>query len=1135
MISDTQGITYTDDITTEVGSDHTLIAVKTVTPTTVSPDGLLTYTLAYTITGNEPVYGVTLSDTVPAHTTFVTATLPHSRTGQLITWALGDFLPATSGITQATGSLTLVVRADSPLPDGLTIVNTVSITDTDGETDEDTVTNTVQSDHAISLTKTAYPAAVRPGGTLTYTLAYTVTGDGIAHDVNLSDTVPADTTFDACNGCSPDGDRLTWSLGDLAPFHTGSVTFTVVVTTPLPDGAVLHNTALITDTDLTDRDEITTPVVSDHTLDVAKSVTPEVVTPDGLITYTLAYTITGDEPVTGVTLSDTVPAHTTFVTATLPHSRTGQLVTWALGDFLPATSGITQATGSVTLVVRADTPLTDGLAIANTVLITDTDGESDSDTVTNTVESRHNITLTKSVDAVSATPGELLTYTLAYTITGDGVAPDVTLSDTVPANTTFWSATPPTPDVPSQGGTGPVVWHLGSIEPPMTGTTTLVVRVDGTLVSGTQIVNVGLITDTQDITDTDTVTTPVDSSHALSVSKSATPTVAVPGEALTYTINWAVTGNEPAFDVTLSDPLPASVTFQMCSSAPCGESDGVVTWSLGSQIPAVAGAVTLVVDVDPTVPTGSTLYNRVLISDSTNLTDTDDVETPTEARADLGIVKTDSHDPVIPGTLLTYTLRVTNYGPSAAENVVVTDTLPVEVVYVSAAPEHTYIAPDTVVWALGTLLPGEERVLTLTVQVQSWVTEPFTNVAVVDSDTEDDNPGNNEDDETTTPLLPGLELAKTVLPGAAVPNMPFTYVIVITNTGAVTFDPLTLTDTLPEDFHYVVGSGEPADPDVVAEPLLIWQDLGALAPGDRLTVSFAVTVSPGITIGTYWNTAVVEGEHPGGVITDTDDVPISIQDPAVALNKQLVGFDTDAVAPNYVTFTIAITNVGVSEIDVLPVYDLYDADVLHFAQAFPAQPDMVDNVGGQVVWLNLTGPAPHGFDRNLLPGEVFHLTTIFTVMQDITQTTNTAVVTDAVDIHDNPVDEDDDAETIVDVPTAVKLLYFRVADVSGAGIRLEWATAVEINNFGFNLYRAPVEDRTRASLVTFVPSEVKDGTGAAYSPDPDTEPNDGAWWYWLADVDLDDGETFHGPVSVQVDTAVHSNFVVYLPLVMRRQ
>ena len=342
--------------------------------------------------------------------------------------------------------MTLVVRADSPLPDGLTIVNTVSITDTDGETDEDTVTSTVQSDHAISLTKTAYPAAVRPGGTLTYTLAYTVTGDGIAHDVTLSDTVPADTTFDACNGCTS-GRRST----HLEPGRSRALPHRQRHLHRRRNHAVarrrvLHNTALITDTDLTDRDEITTPVVSDHTLDVAKSVTPEVVTPDGLITYTLAYTITGDEPVTGVTLSDTVPAHTTFVTATLPHSRTGQLVTWALGDFLPATSGITQATGSVTLVVRADTPLTDGLAIANTVLITDTDGESDSDTVTNTVESRHNITLTKSVDAVSATPGELLTYTLAYTITGDGVAPDVTLSDTVPANTTFWSATPPTPD-----------------------------------------------------------------------------------------------------------------------------------------------------------------------------------------------------------------------------------------------------------------------------------------------------------------------------------------------------------------------------------------------------------------------------------------------------------------------------------------------------------------------------------------------------------------------------------------------------------------------------------------------------------------------------------------------------------------
>jgi len=619
------------------------------------------------------------------------------------------------------------------------------------------------------------------------------------------------------------------------------------------------------------------------------------------------------------------------------------------------------------------------------------------------------------------------------------------------------------------------------------------------------------------------------------VVKSGSASPVTPGEVMTYSLTITNDGPSDAENVVVTDTLPAEVTFG-AANPPQTSGPNPLVWQLGTLAAGESRSILITVTVNADVTAGFT--NTVIITTTTPGDDpgNNEDEHPADPmpRADLGIVKTDSHDPVIPGTLLTYTLRVTNYGPSAAENVVVTDTLPVEVVYVNAAPAHTYIAPDTVVWALGTLLPGEERVLTLTVQVQSWVTEPFTNVVVVDSDTEDDNPGNNEDDETTTPLLPGLELVKTVLPGASVPNSPFTYIITITNTGQVTLDPVTLTDTLPTlDFHYVAGSATPSEP-TVNPPVLVWPNLGPLVPGQSITVTFAVTVSPGITIGTYWNVALVEGEHPGGVITDTDDVPISIQDPAIALSKHLVAFDTDIWAPNYVTFTIFITNVGISEIDILPVYDLYNADYIHFAYSFPAMPNTVDNVNGQVVWLDLTAPAPHGFGRNLLPGEVFSLTTVFTVVQTIdTPITNTAVVSDATDIYDNPIPPDEDSEVIVDIPTAVELRYFRAVERVGS-IALEWSTAVEIDNFGFNLYRATEPDFTRASLLAFVPSKCRGNLcGADYSYADETVAFDTTYWYWLADVDMTGEETRHGPVSAHSRVSADMRQQLFLPLLLR--
>ncbi|MCS7287478.1 MAG: DUF11 domain-containing protein, partial [Anaerolineae bacterium] len=217
-----------------------------------------------------------------------------------------------------------------------------------------------------------------------------------------------------------------------------------------------------------------------------------------------------------------------------------------------------------------------------------------------------------------------------------------------------------------------------------------------------------------------------------------------------------------------------------------------------------------------------------------------------QTQADLAITKADNPDPVIVGTLLTYTLVVTNYGPLVARGVVVTDILPPAVAFVSADPMPAS-GPNPLVWSLGDLAAGESRQLTLTVRVLVTATSVFTNAVVVGSETPDDNPGDNSDDEPTTLLVPGLELTKDVAPGIAVRNMPFTYTIRITNTGLVTFSRLILTDTLPADFYYIRGSGVPTDPDVIAEPVLVWLDLGSLAPGQSLTVTFAVTATSGVT------------------------------------------------------------------------------------------------------------------------------------------------------------------------------------------------------------------------------------------------------------------------------------------------
>ncbi|HLF27795.1 MAG TPA: SdrD B-like domain-containing protein [Anaerolineae bacterium] len=119
------------------------------------------------------------------------------------------------------------------------------------------------------------------------------------------------------------------------------------------------------------------------------------------------------------------------------------------------------------------------------------------------------------------------------------------------------------------------------------------------------------------------------------------------------------------------------------------------------------------------------------------------------------------------------------------------------------------------------------------------------------------------------------------------------------------------------------------------------------------------------------------------------------------------------------------------------------------------------------------------------------------------------------------------------IPTAVELLYFRVESVNGQQVELGWATAVEIDNFGFNLYRAPENDFNRAEPIHFEPSAIQgNGPGATYAY-VDTAPAEGIWWYWLADLDTQGRETLHSPVNAVVGLDALLTQRIYLPLVLR--
>jgi uncharacterized repeat protein (TIGR01451 family) len=117
---------------------------------------------------------------------------------------------------------------------------------------------------------------------------------------------------------------------------------------------------------------------------------------------------------------------------------------------------------------------------------------------------------------------------------------------------------------------------------------------------------------------------------------------------------------------------------------------------------------------------------------------------------------------VAKGDPLSYTLTVRNIGSITAENVVVTDSLPDGVTFISATPSQG--SCDGTTCSLGSLAPGEAAVISLVVNVDDDAVSPLVNIACVATSTPETDLTNNCDEEETeikTPTPTPLGATKT--------------------------------------------------------------------------------------------------------------------------------------------------------------------------------------------------------------------------------------------------------------------------------------------------------------------------------------------------------------------------------------
>ncbi|MHC4499126.1 MAG: DUF11 domain-containing protein, partial [Planctomycetota bacterium] len=289
----------------------------------------------------------------------------------------------------------------------------------------------------------------------------------------------------------------------------------------------------------------------------------------------------------------------------------------------------------------------------------------------------------------------------------------------------------------------------------------------------------------------------------------------------------------------------------------------------GSLAPGRSTQVTIVPEKVPSwMSHGEILTNTALVevfNADDPIPDNDTaVENTTVIRsADLQVTKSDTPDPVVAGEELTYTIQVTNNGPSDATGVTLTDDLPGGVTFVSSIPGFPTCTEAGGEFTCGPvdLAPGPSDPVTIVVAVHASTPDGtiLSNSASVTANEHDPDQDNNSDTEDTlvTTQEADLEVTKTDSPDPVEVEKALTYTIQVTNNGPGDATDVTLTDVLPADVTF--ASVTPGAPTCTQAGGQVTCNLGGLTNGSHTTVTLVVTPT---MEGVITNTVSVTGTQP---------------------------------------------------------------------------------------------------------------------------------------------------------------------------------------------------------------------------------------------------------------------------------
>ncbi|MGG1845873.1 DUF11 domain-containing protein [Bacillus wiedmannii] len=645
--------------------------------------------------------------------------------------------------------------------------------------------------------------------------------------------------------------------------------------------------------------------INNATITSAKSADKQFANVNDIITYTTTLTNIGNTLASSIVFTDAIPSGTSFI----PNSVTVNGTT--LSNANPA-NGIAidpinpNANTTISFQVQVNSipnpnPIPNQSNTTYQYFLNPNLPPTSSNALSNVITTQINnatIIATKSVNTPTAAIGDIVTYTIAVTNTGNIPASATVLTDGLGAGASFIQNSVTINNVPQPGLDPSLGIHLADIPPGDTIFITFQAQILAIPPSGT-LTNNALVNYEYNVnpnqspavgsTITNTTVTPIIDA-TLSINKTVNSTFATIGDTLTFTSTIINSGNTTANNVIFTDLLPDGTTFIPNSFTVNGTTIPNANPQNGTNIGNINSNASVILSFQvniTTIPNPNPIPNRSSLQYSFIV----DINEPPVSRtvqsnktftqvntASVIATKTASSAFAAVGDTITYTTTLTNSGNTTANTPVFIDILPPELSFVPDSLQINTIPqlgfrPDSGV-SLDPIPVGGTSTISFQATIGSIpATNPTLNQSsttysiIVDptqppvTETATSNPTLVQINEAIIQATKSVDrLFSDIAPG----NSFLTYTVLLENIGNTTATNITFTDPIPNNTVFIEDSVRVGGVLLPGVNPANGIPIGDIIAGDFINVTFRVQVvsipNPIFTIGPGGpNSPVVNG------------------------------------------------------------------------------------------------------------------------------------------------------------------------------------------------------------------------------------------------------------------------------------